>query len=52
MSTILALDQSTSATKALLFSPAEVYINNATSGRTFQAGAVAPDLIRASLLAQ
>lgn len=36
----------------LLFSPAEVYINNATSGRTFQAGAVAPDLIRASLLAQ
>ncbi|MDD3826457.1 MAG: methenyltetrahydromethanopterin cyclohydrolase [Anaerolineae bacterium] len=36
----------------LLFSPAEVYVNNATSGRTFQAGAVAPDLIRASLLAQ
>lgn len=34
----------------LLFSPAEVYINNVTSGRTFQAGAVDPGLIRASLL--
>jgi methenyltetrahydromethanopterin cyclohydrolase len=34
----------------LLFSPAEVCINNITSGRTFQAGAVEPELIRASLL--
>jgi methenyltetrahydromethanopterin cyclohydrolase len=34
----------------LLFSPAEVCINNVTSGRTFQAGAVEPELIRASLL--
>lgn len=34
----------------LLFSPAEVRINNVASGRTFQAGAVDPDMIRASLL--
>lgn len=34
----------------LLFSPAEVYINNVASGRTFRAGAVDPELIRASLL--
>jgi methenyltetrahydromethanopterin cyclohydrolase len=34
----------------LLFSPAEVYINNIASGHTFRAGAVDPELIRASLL--
>ncbi|MFN2168420.1 MAG: methenyltetrahydromethanopterin cyclohydrolase, partial [Anaerolineae bacterium] len=35
---------------SLLFSPAEVCINNITSGRTFQAGAIEPELIRSSLL--
>jgi methenyltetrahydromethanopterin cyclohydrolase len=34
----------------MLFSPAEVCINNLASGRTFRAGAVAPELIRASIL--
>ncbi len=35
----------------LLFSPAEVTINNMVSGRTFRAGGVNPDLIRSSFLA-
>ncbi len=34
----------------LLFSPAKVTINNIASGHTFQAGAVSPELIRASFL--
>jgi len=34
----------------LLFSPAEVCLNNVSSGRTFCAGAVNPDLLRESLL--
>lgn len=34
----------------LLFSPAQVYFNNLTSGRTFEAGQVNPALLRASLL--
>ena len=34
----------------LLFSPAEVEINNLKSGRTFQAGCLNPSVIRASLL--
>jgi methenyltetrahydromethanopterin cyclohydrolase len=34
----------------LLFSPAEVWLTSLTSGRTFHAGAVAPDVLRASLL--
>ena len=34
----------------LLFSPAEVCLNNVTSGHTFCAGAVNPDLLRESLL--
>lgn len=34
----------------LLFSPAEVWITNATSGRTFHAGRLAPELVRASFL--
>jgi methenyltetrahydromethanopterin cyclohydrolase len=33
-----------------LFSPAQVQINNVTSGRTFRAGQVNPALLRASLL--
>ncbi|MGH9258145.1 MAG: methenyltetrahydromethanopterin cyclohydrolase [Vicinamibacterales bacterium] len=32
-----------------LFSPAEVWLTSATSGRTFHAGQVAPDVLRASL---
>jgi methenyltetrahydromethanopterin cyclohydrolase len=32
-----------------LFSPAEVWVTSATSGRTFHAGRVAPDVLRASL---
>lgn len=35
----------------LLFGPAEVYINNVTSGRTFHAGAVDAEMIRRVLLA-
>jgi methenyltetrahydromethanopterin cyclohydrolase len=34
----------------LLFSPAQVEINNVTSGRTFRSGSVNPSLLRASLL--
>jgi methenyltetrahydromethanopterin cyclohydrolase len=34
----------------LLFSPAQVSFNNLTSGRTFRAGQVNPDLLRTSLL--
>jgi methenyltetrahydromethanopterin cyclohydrolase len=34
----------------LLFSPAQVQINNVNSGRTFCAGKLNPDLLRASLL--
>lgn len=34
----------------LLFSPAQVYLNNLTSGRIFGAGQVNPALLRASLL--
>ena len=30
----------------LLFSPAEVFVNNVTSGRTFHAGGVNPDMLR------
>jgi methenyltetrahydromethanopterin cyclohydrolase len=33
----------------LLFSPAEVWLTNATSGRTFHAGLLNPDVLRASL---
>ena len=33
-----------------LFSPAEVYVNNVASGRTFSAGKVNPDLVLKSLL--
>lgn len=33
----------------LLFSPAEVWLTSATSGRTFHAGAVNPEVLRASL---
>ena len=33
----------------LLFSPAEVWITNAASGRTFHAGRLNPDVLRASL---
>jgi methenyltetrahydromethanopterin cyclohydrolase len=35
----------------MLFSPAEVWITSATSGRTFHAGRLHPDVLRASLLA-
>ena len=34
----------------LLFSPAEVFVNNVTSGRTFHAGEVNPEMIRRVLL--
>jgi methenyltetrahydromethanopterin cyclohydrolase len=34
----------------LLFSPAQVSFNSLTSGRTFRAGQVNPDLLRTSLL--
>ena len=33
----------------MLFSPGEVWLTNATSGRTFHAGGLAPDILRASL---
>jgi methenyltetrahydromethanopterin cyclohydrolase len=33
----------------LLFSPAEVWLTSATSGRTFHAGVLNPDVLRASL---
>jgi methenyltetrahydromethanopterin cyclohydrolase len=33
----------------LLFSPAEVWLTSTTSGRTFHAGRLAPDVLRASL---
>jgi methenyltetrahydromethanopterin cyclohydrolase len=33
----------------LLFSPAEVWLSSATSGRTFHAGRLNPDVLRASL---
>ena len=33
----------------MLFSPAEVWLTSATSGRTFHAGTLAPDVLRASL---
>jgi methenyltetrahydromethanopterin cyclohydrolase len=33
----------------MLFSPAEVWLTSATSGRTFHAGQLAPDVLRASL---
>jgi methenyltetrahydromethanopterin cyclohydrolase len=35
---------------AMLFSPAEVWLSSATSGRTFHAGRLNPDVLRASLL--
>ncbi len=35
----------------LLFSPAEITITNAASGRTFHAGHVDTDVLRASLFA-
>jgi methenyltetrahydromethanopterin cyclohydrolase len=35
----------------LLFSPAQIHVTNLTSGRTFGAGALNPDVLRASLLA-
>jgi methenyltetrahydromethanopterin cyclohydrolase len=35
-----------------LFSPAEVWLTSATSGRTFHAGQLAPDVLRASLLGE
>jgi methenyltetrahydromethanopterin cyclohydrolase len=34
----------------MLFSPAEVWLTSATSGRTFHAGRLNPDVLRASLL--
>jgi len=34
----------------LLFSPAEVWLTSTTSGKTFRAGSLAPDVLRASLL--
>jgi methenyltetrahydromethanopterin cyclohydrolase len=34
----------------MLFSPAEVWLTSATSGRTFHAGRVNPEVLRASLL--
>jgi len=34
----------------MLFSPAEVWLTSATSGRTFHAGSVNPEVLRASLL--
>jgi methenyltetrahydromethanopterin cyclohydrolase len=33
----------------MLFSPAEVWLTSATSGRTFHAGRIEPDVLRASL---
>jgi methenyltetrahydromethanopterin cyclohydrolase len=35
---------------AMLFSPAEVWLTSATSGRTFHGGRLNPDVLRASLL--
>ncbi len=35
----------------LLFSPAEIWLTSATSGRTFHAGALNPEVLRASLYA-
>jgi methenyltetrahydromethanopterin cyclohydrolase len=35
----------------MLFSPAEVWLTSATSGRTFHGGRLAPDVLRASLFA-
>jgi methenyltetrahydromethanopterin cyclohydrolase len=35
---------------AMLFSPAEVWLTSATSGRTFHGGRLDPDVLRASLL--
>ena len=34
----------------MLFSPAEVWLTSATSGRTFHGGRLNPDVLRASLL--
>ena len=34
----------------MLFSPAEVWLTSAVTGRTFHAGQLAPDVLRASLL--
>jgi methenyltetrahydromethanopterin cyclohydrolase len=34
----------------MLFSPAEVWLTSATSGRTFHAGRLNPEVLRASLL--
>jgi methenyltetrahydromethanopterin cyclohydrolase len=36
----------------MLFSPAEVWLTSVTSGRTFHAGRVDPDVLRASLFAE
>jgi methenyltetrahydromethanopterin cyclohydrolase len=33
----------------MLFSPAEVWLTSATSGRTFHGGRLDPDVLRASL---
>jgi methenyltetrahydromethanopterin cyclohydrolase len=33
----------------MLFSPAEVVVNNLASGRVFRAGRLAPDVLKASL---
>ena len=33
----------------MLFSPAEIWLTSATTGRTFHAGRVNPDVLRASL---
>jgi methenyltetrahydromethanopterin cyclohydrolase len=35
----------------LLFSPAEIYVNNVSTGRTFHTGRVNADMIRRSILA-
>jgi methenyltetrahydromethanopterin cyclohydrolase len=35
-----------------LFSPAEVWLTSAASGRTFHGGQLAPDVLRASLLGE
>jgi methenyltetrahydromethanopterin cyclohydrolase len=34
----------------MLFSPAEVWLTSATSGRTFHGGRLNPEVLRASLL--
>jgi methenyltetrahydromethanopterin cyclohydrolase len=34
----------------MLFSPASVWLTNVVSGRTFRAGAINPDVLRASLV--